>query len=267
MGMSWPGEKETRKAYSSTKEVSKYPYNSACTLCPPGMCWGLWSSSQSCAGCKGFMPMQLNQDNCADEAVDAAFISKKKVKLLDRFMLVFSRTGEHSCSGRGASVQGPLVRRAVMDKEAQQWQPHGTEAPNSPGSDWKPHIKKFTSLPAGFLSTEPSPPRPVYPQALLSGSAGTTSTREQPRAAPKKVSDKVPSDLDGNRSWHKMLQVIAWSHCDSTLSKSIFRLNFILQIESRIQFLCLAGIVFALQESRRRRRNNSNVPHNYLHVF
>lgn len=80
MGMSWPGEKETTKAYSSTKEVSKYPYNSACTLCPPGMCWGLWSSSQSCAGCKGFMPTQLNQDNCADEAVDAAFISKKKGK-------------------------------------------------------------------------------------------------------------------------------------------------------------------------------------------
>lgn len=154
-----------------------------------------------------------------------------------------------------------------MDTGAQQWQPHGIETPNSPRSDWKPHIKKFTFLPTGFVSDEPSPPRPVYPQALLSGSAGTTSTREQPRAAPKEVGDKVPSDLDGNRSWHKMLQVIAWSHCDSTLSKSIFRLNFILQIESRFQFLCIAGIVLALQDTRRRRRNNSNVTLNHLHVL
>lgn len=154
-----------------------------------------------------------------------------------------------------------------MDTGAQQWQPHGIETPNSPRSDWKPHIKKFTFLPTGFVSDEPSPPRPVYPQALLSGSAGTTSTRELPRAAPKEVGDKVPNDLDGNRSWHKMLQVIAWSHCDSTLSKSIFRLNFILQIESRFQFLCLAGIVLALQDTRRRRRNNSNVTLNHLHVL
>lgn len=155
-----------------------------------------------------------------------------------------------------------------MDTGDQQWQPHGIEALNSPGSDWKPQIKKFTSLPAGFLSDEPSPPRPVYPQALLSGSAGMTSTREQLRAAPREVSDKVPSDLDGNRSWQKMLQVIAWSHCDSTLNKSIFRLNFILKVESKIQLLCLAGIVLTLQDTRRRRRrNNSNVPHNHLHVF
>lgn len=154
-----------------------------------------------------------------------------------------------------------------MDTGAQQWQPHGIEAPDSPGSDWKPHIKKFTSLPAGFLSDEPSPPRPLCPQALLSGSAGMTSTREQPRAAPKEVNDKVPSDLDGNRSWHKVLQVIAWSHCDSTLSKSIFRLNFILQTESRFELLCLAGTVLALQDNRRRRRNSSDVPLNHLHVF
>lgn len=127
--------------------------------------------------------------------------------------------------------------------------------------------KKSTSLPAGFLSDELSPPRPVCPQALVSGSASTTSTREQPRAAPKEVSDKLPSDLDGNRSWHKMLQVIAWSYYDSTLSKSILRLNLILQIKSRIQFLCLAGNVSALQDTRRRRRNNSNVPYNQLHLF
>ena len=101
----------------------------------------------------------------------------------------------------------------------------------------------------------------------LSGSASTTSTCEQPRAAPKEVSDKVPSDLDGNRSWHKMLQVIAWSYYDSTLSKSILRLNFILQIKSRIQFLCLAGNVSALQDTTRRGRNNSNMPYNQLHLF
>lgn len=70
-------------------------------------------------------------------------------------------------------------------------------------------MKKSTSLPAGFLSNELSPPRPVCPQAPVSGSTSTTNTHEQPRAAPKEVSDKVPSDLDGNRSWHKVLQVIA----------------------------------------------------------
>lgn len=154
-----------------------------------------------------------------------------------------------------------------MDRGAQRWQPHGTEATTGPGSDWKPHMKKSTSLPAGFLSNELSPPRPVCPQAPVSGSTSTTNTHEQPRAAPKEVSDKVPSDLDGNRSWHKVLQVIAWSYYDSTLSKSIHRLHFILQIKSRIQFLCLAGNVSALRDTTRRRRNNSNVPYNQLHLF
>lgn len=229
------------------------------------MGWGLWFSSQSCSSSKGLTSMQLNHDKCADEAVDVACLSKKGktagqiyVSLFQGRVSTDALVEVHLCKG--------LWSEELMDTRAQQWQPRGTEASNSPGSDWKPHIKKLTSLPAGFLSDEPSPPRPVYPQALLTGSAGTTSIREQPRAAPKEVSDKVHSDLDGNRSWHKMLQVIAWSHCDSTLSKSIFRLNFILQIESRIQFLCLAEIVFALQDTRSR-RNNSNVPHNHLHVF
>jgi len=79
------------KAKSSTKQVSKCPHVFACILCLLGMCRGLYSSSELCER-KSFTSMQLNQDNCANGAVDTAFTSKK-VKLLVRFILVFSRAG------------------------------------------------------------------------------------------------------------------------------------------------------------------------------
>lgn len=61
-------------------QVSKCTHIFARTLCPSGMRWGLCSISQSCASAS-FTSMQLNQDNCADGAVDAAFISKENGKI------------------------------------------------------------------------------------------------------------------------------------------------------------------------------------------
>lgn len=141
---------------------------------------------------KSFMSMQLDQGNCAGGAVAAAFI-RRRIKLLVRFILVFTGWDEHSCVGRGASAQEPLGRGAVLDAVTWQWWSHGREATIGLQSVWKQRIRKM-HVNLHWLS-ELSPPGPACPQALVVGMMALQVHMSGPELVPGKSVPDFPGIL------------------------------------------------------------------------